>query len=149
MAEAKTKPTKVSVRSYLNAIEDPARRADCETISALMERVTGCPPVMWGTSIVGFDQYHYKYESGHEGDSCVVGFSSRKGDISVYIMAGYEETATKALLAKLGKHKIGKACLYIKTHVRCGRVGAREAGGEVGGNHTEALSGAEIAPAAL
>ena len=114
MAEAKTKPTKVSVRSYLNAIEDPARRADCETIAALMERVTGCPPVMWGPSIVGFDTYHYKYESGREGDSCVVGFSSRKGDISVYIMAGNEEAATKALLAKLGKHKTAKACLYIK-----------------------------------
>jgi hypothetical protein len=114
VAEAKTKPTTLSARSYLNAIEDPARKADCETIAALMQRVTGCPPVMWGTSIVGFDRYHYRYESGHEGDSCVVGFSSRKGDISIYLMAGYEEAETKALLAKLGKHKCGKACLYVK-----------------------------------
>jgi hypothetical protein len=69
---------------------------------------------MWGTSIVGFGQYHYKYASGHEGDSCLIGYSSRKGDISVYLLAGYETDETRALLAQLGRHKIGKACLYIR-----------------------------------
>ena len=69
---------------------------------------------MWGTSIVGFDRHHYKYASGHEGDSYVVGFSSRKGEISVHLFAGYESTEAKALLAQLGKHRIGKACLYLK-----------------------------------
>ena len=112
MAEAKTKPTGLSVTAYLDAIEDEARRQDCKELAALMKRVTGCAPCMWGTSIVGFDSYHYKYESGHEGDSCVVGFSSRKGDISVYLPAGYD--GAEALLSQLGKHKIGKACLYIK-----------------------------------
>ncbi|MDZ7630333.1 MAG: DUF1801 domain-containing protein [Gemmatimonadaceae bacterium] len=114
MYEAKTKPTKVSVASYLAAIEDPARRADCTVLSTMMTEVTGCPAVMWGTGIVGFDAYHYRYDSGHEGDSCVVGFASRKGDISVYLLAGYDRPEVKAMLAQLGKHKTGKACLYIK-----------------------------------
>lgn len=78
MYEAKTKPTSISVVSYLAAIPDESRRKDCQEIAALMERITGCQPQMWGTSIVGFDQYHYKYASGHEGDAAVVGFSSRK-----------------------------------------------------------------------
>jgi hypothetical protein len=112
MYEAKTKPTDLSVAAYLEAIEDASRRRDCMELAALMRRVTGCEPKMWGSSIVGFDSYHYRYASGHEGDSCVVGFSSRKGDISVYLLAGYE--GAEALLAQLGKHKIGKACLYIK-----------------------------------
>ena len=112
MYEAKTKPTDLSVAEYLEAIEDESRRQDCKELAALMRRVTGCEPKMWGSSIVGFDSYHYKYASGHEGDSCVVGFSSRKGDISVYLMCGYE--GAEELLAQHGKHKIGKACLYIK-----------------------------------
>jgi hypothetical protein len=112
--KAKTKPTGISVTAYLSAIEDELRRRDCQTLVSLMERVTGCAPKMWGTSIVGFDSYPYKYESGHEGDSCVIGFSARKGDLSVYLLAGYEETETKELLAQLGKHKIGKACLYLR-----------------------------------
>lgn len=114
MYEAKTKPTDSSVRAYLAAIEDPARRADCETLCVMMDAATGCPAVMWGTSIVGFDRYHYRYESGHEGDACVVGFASRKGDISVYLLAGYDHPDVKAMLSRLGKHKTGKACLYIK-----------------------------------
>lgn len=114
MYEAKTKPTDVSVASYFAGIEDELRRKDCKAISAIMKRVTGCTPKMWGTSIVGFDSYHYKYESGHEGDSCIVGFSSRKGDISIYLISGYDAPETRALLSKLGKHKTGKACLYIK-----------------------------------
>ena len=112
--EAKTKPTSDSVASYLAGIEDESRRKDCKEIAALMKRVTGCAPKMWGPSIVGFDSYHYKYESGHEGDSCVVGFSSGKGHITVYLVSGYQAEETKSLLARLGKHKIGKACLYIK-----------------------------------
>jgi len=114
VSEAKTKPTTVSVTAILAAIEDAERRKDCKTLNAMMKRATGCPGKMWGASIVGFDTYHYKYASGHEGDSCVVGFSSRKSDISIYLLAGYETGETKKLLAKLGKHKIGKACLYIK-----------------------------------
>jgi hypothetical protein len=112
--EVKTKPTGVSVATYLAAIEDETRRKDCKDVAALMKRITGCTPKMWGPSIVGFDSYHYKYESGHEGDACVIGFSSGKNHISVYLPAAYYSGETKALLKNLGKHKIGKACLYIK-----------------------------------
>jgi hypothetical protein len=111
MAEAKTKPTTQSVAAYLGAIEDETRRRDCDALAALMQRVSGCAPKMWGTSIVGFDQYHYRYDSGHEGDSCSVGFSARKGPISVYMAAGYDHA--QDLLAQLGKYKVGKACLTI------------------------------------
>ena len=111
MAEAKTQPTTQSVSSYLEDIDDDARRKDCKQLAALMKRVTGRAPVMWGTSIVGFDRYHYTYASGHKGQSCVVGFSARKGPISVYVSAGYD--GAEDLLQQLGKHKIGKACLYI------------------------------------
>ena len=114
MYEAKTKPTALSVARYFADIADDARRQDCEALVAMMQRVTGCPPVMWGTSIVGFDRYHYRYASGHEGDACVVGFSSRKGDISVYLMAGDDDGERSALLARLGRHKMGKACLYLR-----------------------------------
>lgn len=114
MYEAKTKATGGSVPAYLAAIEDDERRKDCKALAAMMKRVTGCRPKMWGESIVGFDGYHYKYASGHEGDCCVVGFSSRKGDISLYLLAGYDDAATQQLLARLGRHKTGKACLYIR-----------------------------------
>lgn len=114
MYEAKTKPTKARVSSYLAGIADVARRNDCKTIAALMRRVTGSSPRMWGPSIVGFGSYHYRYQSGHEGDYCLVGFSSGKAHITLYLMCGYEAASTKALLAKLGKHRTGKACLYIK-----------------------------------
>jgi hypothetical protein len=97
MSDAKTKPTALSVDRYLADIADDVRRQDCEALAAMMQRVTGCPPVMWGTSIVGFDQHHYRYASGHEGDACMVGFSSRKGDISVYLMAGDEGPERAAL----------------------------------------------------
>jgi len=114
MYEAKTKPTRVSLTSYLDTIADADRRKDCKALATLMKRVTGCAPTMWGTSIVGFDQYHYKYASGHEGDSCVVGFSSRKGDISIYVMGVLQHADGRTLLATLGKHKAGKGCLYVK-----------------------------------
>ncbi len=114
MYEAKTKPTAASVTAFIGTIADEERRKDCRTLVALMKRVTGCAPKMWGPSIVGFDRYRYTYASGHSGESCVVGFSPRKGDITVYLLTGYEGAATQRLLAKLGKHRTGKACLYIK-----------------------------------
>jgi hypothetical protein len=110
--EAKTKPTAASVDAYIDAIENEQRRADCRSLITLMKAATGCEPILWGPSIVGFGSYHYKYASGHEGDACLAGFSSRKGDLSIYILAGSEEA--ERLLAKLGKHKMGKACLYVK-----------------------------------
>ena len=113
MAENKTKVTEASVESYLSAIEDEDRRRDCEALSALIAKATRQPPRMWGSSIVGFGSYHYKYESGREGDSCLVGFSSRKGDISIYLLA--EFPGEEELLAKLGRHTRGKGCLYIRT----------------------------------
>lgn len=113
MYEAKTKPTQASLKSYLAGIADDERRKDCKDLAALMKRVTECSPKMWGTSIVGFGSYHFRYDSGHEGDCPVVGFSSRKGDISVYLFSGYRAKA-KDLLSRLGKHRTAKACLYIK-----------------------------------
>ena len=112
MAENKTKPTDASVEDSLAAIEDETRRSDCAALVRLMSRITKQPPKMWGSSIVGFGSYHYKYESGREGDAGLTGFSSRKGDISVYLVASGAEQ--EQLLAKLGKHKMGKACLYIR-----------------------------------
>jgi Domain of unknown function (DU1801) len=112
MAENKTKPTNVGVEEYLAAIEDPDRRADCAALVKLMKKITKQAPVMWGTSIVGFGSYRYVYETGREGDWCATGFSSRKGDISVYVMASGANQ--EQLLAKLGRHKMGKACLYIR-----------------------------------
>jgi hypothetical protein len=112
MADVKTKPTAVSVETYIAAIESEKRRADCRELVRLMSKVTREPATMWGTSIVGFGSYHYTYASGHSGDSCVTGFSSRKGDISVYLTAGFP--GQEDLLAKLGRHKMGKACLSIR-----------------------------------
>jgi Domain of unknown function (DU1801) len=112
MAEAKTRQTELSVDAYLDTITDQARRQDCAELITLMRDVTTCEPKMWGTSIVGFGAYHYKYASGHEGDACLTGFSSRKGDISIYLVCGVD--GHEALLAKLGKHKMAKACLYVR-----------------------------------
>ena len=112
MAENKTKQSEASVEGYLAAIEDASRQADCRVLVELMSKATKAPPKMWGTGIVGFGSYHYKYESGHEGDSCILGFASRKGDISLYLVAGFP--GSDALFEKLGKHKRGKACTYVK-----------------------------------
>ena len=112
MSEPKTKPTKVSVAEYLGAIDDATRRADCEGLVKLMRKITGQEPVIWGSSIVGFGSYRYTYESGHSGVSCVTGFAARKGDISIYLVA--ESPDQQDLLLRLGKHRMGKACLYIK-----------------------------------
>ena len=112
MAENKTKATAKSVPDFLNSIEDPGRKQDCLTISALMEELTGSKPKMWGESIVGFGDYRYKYASGREGDWFLAGFSPRKQNLTVYIM-GYLEFYTD-ILEGLGKFKHGKGCLYIK-----------------------------------
>ena len=108
----KTLPTPVDARGYLAAIDDPARRADCIRLAALMERITGAPPVMWGASIVGCGSYHYRYASGREGDAPLAGFAPRKGDISIYLSCDLEARAD--LLAQLGRHKTGKSCLYVR-----------------------------------
>jgi hypothetical protein len=112
MAELKTKQTEASVEKYLDTIEDPRRRADCAAISALMKKVTKCEPKMWGPSIVGFGSYHYRYETGHEGDACIAGFSFRRPEIVVYIADDFE--TREKLLQELGKHRTGKVCVYIK-----------------------------------
>ena len=112
MAENKTKPTEASVDAYLGAIDDEVRRKDCESLVKIIAKVTKQKPKMWGTSIVGFGSLKYKYESGREGETCLVGFSSRKGDISIY---GTGSAARREeLLAKLGRHKTGKGCLYVR-----------------------------------
>ena len=112
MAENKTKPTADAVTKFLDEkVPDANRRADCDAIVELMEQATKQPGVMWGTSIVGFGTYHYKYESGREGDSMVIGFSPRKTDLTLY---GLSINSAPELMEKLGKYKAGKGCLYIK-----------------------------------
>jgi len=112
MAENKTKATEIKVADYLAAIEDEGRRKDCEALARLMAKATREPAVMWGSSIVGFGSYHYKYESGREGDMCLLGFASRKADITLYGLNAAPNH--EKLLAELGKHKSGKGCLYIR-----------------------------------
>jgi hypothetical protein len=109
--EVKTKPTKVKVEDFLNAVEHPTRKKDGFELLRIMKEITKKKAIMWGPSVVGFGTYHYKYATGREGDMPLVGFSPRKQSLSVYIMPGFEEY--KDLLGKLGKHKTGKACLYI------------------------------------
>ena len=113
MAETKTKPTEVSVHEYIAQIEDAQKRADSAVLIDMMQRITGEKPKMWGPSIIGFGSYHYKYASGHEGDTCVAGFSPRKAELSIYLWSEAEPWREK-LLAKLGKHRMGKGCLYVK-----------------------------------
>ena len=113
MAETKTKPTEVSVNEYIAQIEDAQKRADSAVLIDMMQRITGEKPKMWGPSIIGFGSYHYKYASGHEGDTCVAGFSPRKAELSIYLWSEAEPWREK-LLAKLGKHRMGKSCLYVK-----------------------------------
>ena len=110
MAEIKTKPTDVSVGAFLDAVANPGRRADGKAVRAMMERVTGEPATMWGPSIIGFGHYHYRYASGHEGDMCRLGFSPRSANLVLYV-GGFPDYGS--LLAKLGKHRSSKACLYL------------------------------------
>lgn len=112
MADLKTKPTDQHVERFIDAIEDPQQQEDSRTLVELMRRATNREPKMWGDSIVGFGDYHYKYESGREGDWFLAGFSPRKGKFSIYVMAGFDEY--EELMSALGKHKTGKSCLYVK-----------------------------------
>ena len=112
MAELKTKPNEASVEAFLNSVENEKKRQDSYTVLKLMEEITGAPPKMWGDSIIGFGSYHYRYASGREADWFLVGFSPRVQNLTLYIMSGFEEY--DRLLEKLGKHKAGKSCLYIK-----------------------------------
>lgn len=112
MSKNKTVPTELSVVDYLNMIDHPQRKKDCWMIHDLMKKITGKEPKMWGKSIVGFGSYHYKYESGRKGDMLATGFSNRKQAITMYIMGGFKNH--DELLKKIGPHKTGKSCFYIK-----------------------------------
>ncbi|WP_018127064.1 DUF1801 domain-containing protein [Balneola vulgaris] len=112
MAENKTRPTDLKVSDYLAAIENDQRREDCTVIHDMMKEVTQKSPKMWGHAIVGFGTYHYKYESGREGDMLMTGFSNRVNAITLYVMTGFPRH--QDLMDKLGKYKTGKSCLYIK-----------------------------------
>jgi len=112
VAELKTQPTRASVTEFLAGIDDRQQRADAKKVAAMMRRATGKRAKMWGASIVGYGSYHYRYASGREGDFILTGFSPRKQALTVYIMPGF--SSFKKLMEKLGKHKTGKSCLYIK-----------------------------------
>ncbi|RIX32431.1 DUF1801 domain-containing protein [Sphingomonas edaphi] len=113
--EPKTKPTEVSVEDFITAVPDPRRREEAIEINAMLRRVSGHEPKMWGPSIIGYGEYHYRYDSGHEGDAPRIGFSPRKAQLVLYLMGNYcdQQEEADALFAKLGKHSIGKSCLYI------------------------------------
>lgn len=111
MAGQKTKPTNASVEAFLSALPDEQVQQDCRELVKMMQKITGEPPVLWG-NIVDFGKYHYQYDSGHQGYSCLTGFAPRKQNISLYVMGGMLEE--QDLLKKLGKHKAGKGCLYVK-----------------------------------
>jgi hypothetical protein len=110
-AELKTKKNEQSVQAFLDAVPDERQRQDSQAVLELMKRVTGSEPRMWGDSIVGFGDYHYRYATGREGDWFLVGFSPRKQNLTLYIMAGFDQY--DELMARLGKYKTGKSCLYI------------------------------------
>lgn len=112
MAEIKTMPSATSVEDFLAAVQPPQRGDDARAVAALMQRVTGETPRMWGPSIIGYGHYHYRYDSGHEGDMCRLGFSPRKAQLVLYLLTGFDSEAE--LLARLGKHSTGKSCLYVK-----------------------------------
>jgi hypothetical protein len=112
MAELKTKPTDESVTEFLSKVENDKRRTDCHAVLEMMRQVTGAEPKIWGKSMIGFGRYRYRYESGREGEWFLTGFSPRKSDLTLYVMPGYEPY--EELMDRLGKHKRGKACLYLK-----------------------------------
>lgn len=112
MAESKTQPSAASVEEYLAAKASPEQLADCKALMALLKKVTKQAPKMWGPSIVGYGSYSYRYESGRTGESCLTGFAVRGKELVVYLIA--ESPEQQALLSRLGKHKMGKACLYFK-----------------------------------
>jgi hypothetical protein len=112
----KTVPKGLDVADYMAAIEKPERRVDCEWLLETLTNLTGHMPKLWGgtlkSAIVGFGDYHYKYDSGREGDAIRIGFANRAQSLSIYIMPGYQDFGDE--LSRLGKHKMGKSCLYIK-----------------------------------
>lgn len=112
MAKNKTTETTYSVTHFINTVEDEVKRNDAFELLKIMHEVTGFEPKMWGTAIIGFGSYHYKYASGHEGDAPLAGFSPRKDAISLYLYSSFENK--DELLSKFGKHKTGKSCIYIK-----------------------------------
>ncbi len=112
MAENKTKPSKVSVTAFMNSIEDKQKHLDARKVAAMMREATGSRARMWGANIVGFGEYHYKYDSGREGDFLITGFSPRKQALTLYVIPGFKHF--EPLMNKLGKYKTGKSCLYIK-----------------------------------
>ncbi len=112
MAENKTKPGAISVAAFINGIEDRERRSEVKKVAAMMRAATGSRARMWGTSIMGFGSYHYRYDSGREGDFLITGLSPRKQALTVYIMPGFSHF--EGLMKKLGKYKTGKSCLYIR-----------------------------------
>jgi hypothetical protein len=111
MAQNKTKPTKVSVAGFIAKVANEQQRKDSQELVKLFRELTGKPPKMWGPSIVGFDSYHYVYESGREGDAPVIGFSPRKAELVLYVAPYANDSGLKA---QLGKHKAGAGCLYVK-----------------------------------
>ena len=111
MSDNKTTVTDVAVDEYLSQVEPERRRVDAQRLDQIFREASGFAPRMWGPSIVGYGRYHYRYESGREGDFLATGFAPRKANLVIYIMPGY--TDFSAILARLGKHKIGKSCLYI------------------------------------
>lgn len=112
MTELKTKPTGVAVDDFLDNVADPQKREDARKVRAMMERLSGYPAAMWGPSIVGFGTYHYKYDSGHEGDMARIGFSPRAKELVLYLVESFPRH--QHLMDKLGKYRTGKCCLYIK-----------------------------------
>ncbi len=111
MSDNKTRVSDVDAADFIATIENPTRRADATVLLETMKRITGCEPRMWGPTIIGFGGYHYRYESGREGDSMITGFSPRKANLVLYVMPGYDDLGDQ--LAELGKHKVGKSCLYV------------------------------------
>ncbi|MEQ8433388.1 MAG: DUF1801 domain-containing protein [Oceanicaulis sp.] len=111
MADNKTKPTNISVEAFLSGVEPERKREEARELDALFRRVTGWAPVMWGPSMIGYGRYHYRYETGREGDMLATGFSPRKAKHSIYILPGYSDYSE--ILSRLGKHSTGKSCLYV------------------------------------
>lgn len=113
MADLKTQPTSSSPAAYIKTIEDYKQRSDCVALMGIMKEITGKQPKMWGTSIVGFGKYHYKYKSGRKGDWFITGFAPRRRNLTIYIMPGFSKYS--GIMNKLGKYKLGVSCLYIKS----------------------------------
>ena len=111
MSENKTKATAQSVDAFIASVDHPVRRGDAETLNTVFQQITGWAPRMWGPAMIGYGSYHYTYSSGREGDFLATGFSPRKSNLSIYIMPGYADFSQ--ILGRLGKHRIGKSCLYI------------------------------------